>query len=291
MLNPRVSVGVPVYNGEKFLEEALISLMSQTYADLEILISDNASVDRTEDICRDFALTDRRIRYYRSTINRGAAWNFNRVRELSTGEYFKWSAHDDICAQQYLERGVEVLDREPLVVLCYGRTKIIDEYGKPVREYSDGFHLCSGKPHQRFSDFFQAGGLTNAPHGLMRANVLKKVRKYGDFPSSDRILLAELALRGQFHEIPEYLFFRRDHVQSSGRANTTVKEYTAWLNPEAKGNVELLRWRWFLEYLRSIRNVELDWRERILCYGQMAKYFRWHWKEVCPEAIRALRMK
>ena len=127
---PRVSIGLPVYNGEKFIREAIDSIFSQTFEDFELIISDNGSTDRTQQICQAYAAQDLRIRYYRNKKNIGAARNYNLVFELASGEYFKWAAHDDLCAPEYLERCVEILDRDPDVVLCYPKTSIIDEHGE-----------------------------------------------------------------------------------------------------------------------------------------------------------------
>src|SRR5688572_10868700 len=99
--NPRVSIGLPVYNGENYLAEAIDSILAQTFEDFELIISDNASTDRTQEICEAYAAKDGRIRYYRSEVNKGSAWNFNRVFELARGEYFKWAAHDDYIAPEY----------------------------------------------------------------------------------------------------------------------------------------------------------------------------------------------
>src|SRR2546426_6424374 len=121
----RVSIGLPVFNCDPLLRQAVDSLLTQTYSDFELVISDNASTDGTEAICREYAAKDHRVRYYRGERNRGAVWNWNRVFELSGGEYFKWAAHDDLCAPDYVERCVEVLDRDPSVVLCYAETVLI----------------------------------------------------------------------------------------------------------------------------------------------------------------------
>ena len=110
---PRVTLGVPVFNGGPFLPETLDSLLNQTFSDLEVVISDNASTDRTEEICRAYAARDPRVRYYRNDVNRGAAWNHNRVFELARGEFFKWSAADDLCAPEFLTLCVAALDRDP----------------------------------------------------------------------------------------------------------------------------------------------------------------------------------
>src|SRR5687767_9303189 len=119
---PRVSIGLPVFNGESHLALALDSVLAQTFGDFELVISDNGSTDSTRQICEDYAKRDARIRYLRSDENRGAAWNYNRVFERSRGAFFKWMAHDDLIAPQYLERCVEALDRAPATtVLAFPR--------------------------------------------------------------------------------------------------------------------------------------------------------------------------
>jgi glycosyltransferase involved in cell wall biosynthesis len=126
---PRVSLGMPVYNGEAYLEEALRSLLGQTFEDFELIISDNASTDRTRSICLDYAAHDRRIRFLRNEINVGFCRNQNRVIESSTGEYFLLTHHDDVRAPNYLERTVAVMDADPSIVVCYTKTRDIDERG------------------------------------------------------------------------------------------------------------------------------------------------------------------
>src|SRR5579875_956335 len=107
---PHVSIGVPVYNGERYLAQALDSILAQTFSDYEIIISDNGSTDATPDICRMYAAQDPRIKFHRHDHNRGSAWNYNRVFELSSGTYFGWLSHDDVYDPRFLERCVEVLD-------------------------------------------------------------------------------------------------------------------------------------------------------------------------------------
>ena len=91
----RVSVALPVYNGERYLRIAIEAILTQTYQDFEFIISDNASTDSTEQICREYAAIDKRICYHRNEKNIGAPRNFNRAFELSHGEYLKWATCDD----------------------------------------------------------------------------------------------------------------------------------------------------------------------------------------------------
>jgi len=124
---PLVSVGLYVYNGERFLEEALDSILNQTFTDFELIISDNASTDRTGEIAEGYAKRDDRIRYYRSEKNMGGGWNMRRVYELATGKYFKWAAADDLLEPDFLRRCVEILESDPGCVVAQASTKQVDE--------------------------------------------------------------------------------------------------------------------------------------------------------------------
>ena len=287
---PCVSIGMPVYNGDRYLAQALDSILAQTFSDFELIISDNGSTDRTQEICRVYATKDQRIRYYRSEQNFGAGWNFNRVFELATGEYFRWACHDDICAPELLKRCIEVLERKSSVVLCYPKSQIIDECGKHIENYSDDLYLCSPIPHERYRRFhnrYRYGARCNVLFGVIRTSLLKETPLMGNYPSSDVILLAELALLGEYYEVPEYLFFRREHPQTSRGAHQAFRKRIAWYEPARKGQLHLTRWKWFFEYLAAIRRVRMSWREKVYCYTQMAKWVSWNWIWLLKDLIKA----
>jgi glycosyltransferase involved in cell wall biosynthesis len=134
---PRLSIGLPVYNGEKFLAESIESLLGQTYEDFELIISDNASTDCTADVCRRYARQDPRIRYIRQRQNIGSAPNHNFVIEQARGELFKHASHDDLYARNLVELCVSALDEYPQVVLAHSWSAVIDSSGavKELIEY------------------------------------------------------------------------------------------------------------------------------------------------------------
>ena len=132
MSKAKVSVILPVYNGENFVREAIESVLGQTWRDFEFLILDNASTDRTPQICRAYADRDTRIRYYRHPKNLGAAANHNAGFQLSAGEYVKYIAHDDVWEPTLLEKSVRILDENPGVILVYPKTVLIDEMGNTI---------------------------------------------------------------------------------------------------------------------------------------------------------------
>jgi glycosyltransferase involved in cell wall biosynthesis len=263
---------MPVFNGQKYLREALDSICCQSFSDFELIISDNASTDETGNICKQFEARDSRIKYYRSAVNVGAADNYNRVVELSRGEYFKWAAHDDICEPAYLEKCVSVLDVNPDVVLSYPKTKIIDQHGKFVRNYDDGYYeLDAERASERFEKFHRIHGLCNPIFGLIRRNALINTPCIGKYPSSDRVLLGELVLLGKFYEVPEHLFQRRSHLESSLGGNPSDEEIARWFDTKKQDKVTFPRWRRFWEYLKCVNRVKLDWGEKLRCYGKLLK--------------------
>lgn len=290
---PTVSVGIPVYNGERYLREALDSLLAQTYEDFEVLISDNASTDATEEICRAAIAHDRRVRYVRSDENRGVGFNFSRVVEDTTGRYFKWAASDDLVAPTFLERCVEVMrDSSERVVLVFPRARIIDAKGAFVRDHEAQLHLREAEPHQRLRHLVRNIVMTNELFGLVRRPALERTRLMDTFLTADYVLLAELALEGEFWEVPEPLFFRREHPDAS-RAERTPAEYAEFYNPgsgtTAAGEEQYIRefTRVFGEMLRSVNAAELPVRERLACNAVLVREWGWrHGARMLAELFR-----
>ena len=282
---PRVSIGLPVYNGEKYLEEALKSILAQTYTGFELIISDNASTDRTADICQAYINKDPRIRYYRSEKNLGAAWNFNRVFEQSVGEYFKWAAHDDIISTDYISKCVEVLDKDESIILCHSKAKFIDKYGKIIEDYNISSEKTNSlRPHDRFGYLIFFHHWCFDVFGLIRSDALRKTSLIKAYPGSDRVLLAELSLIGPFYEIPQYLFFNRDHTERSIRA-LPANMRTGWFDTSKEGQISLPRWRIFFEYLKLVNHLSLSLYDRAFCYIHIGSWVRRYHRSLAKEII------
>jgi glycosyltransferase involved in cell wall biosynthesis len=291
MNNPKVSIALPVYNGEPFLGKTLDAILAQTFADFELLICDNASTDATEKICRQYAARDERISYYRNQRNIGAAGNFNQVFQLSSGEYFKWAAHDDLHAADYLARCIEVLDSDRSVVLCHSLVQIIDQEGKPLGDYTIKLNTDADNPVTRFGALL-SHHLCYPIFGLIRANVLEKTSLMGSYGHADGVLLASIALQGRFYEIPKPLFFARNHPQQSmsrffpeylslatGDSTSVTKlpdyyAYAVWFDPANRGRAIFPHWRIFCEYCRCIWQASLSAGEKIACLFSMFKQLK-----------------
>ena len=265
-----VTIGVPVYNGGRHLRQALESIRSQTYPALEILISDNASTDATRRICHEYAAADHRVRVHRNERNFGAAFNYNKVARLARGEYFKWAAHDDVLAPTHIESCVRLLDREPAAVLCYPRPVIIDDEGTQVAHYDDRLHTDSSSPNLRLRRFLHKAPESNPIFGLIRASALGSTRLIGSYDSSDYVLLAELALRGEIHELPQRLFFRRVRT-GADRPRMSNRERAAWFDTSARGPNALPFVRVLIELCRSVTSAPLTAKQRALCLGEIVR--------------------
>jgi glycosyltransferase involved in cell wall biosynthesis len=257
---PSVSIGLPVYNGERFIQEAIESILGQTYPDFELIIFDNASTDRTQNICLAYVARDKRIKYNRNEKNLGAADNYNRLLWASSGRYFKWAAHDDVCAPEFVGRCVEVLERDDTVVLCYPKSIFIDEDGRQLGEYVEEVDYADPRPHRRLRTWLMGrpGGWCNLIFGLIRSSVLRQTALIGKYQSSDYILVAELALLGKLHQIPDHLFFRRDHPGRSTLAHPGPQKSAVWFDSSAKTRrVYFPTWRRFSEYLKAVMRVRI----------------------------------
>ena len=290
-MTPKVSLGMPVYNGQKHIESALQAISSQTFEDFELVICDNCSEDGTEAICRSYAAGDSRIKYRRNIRNMGAAANYNLTFELSLGEYFKWTAHDDVCAPDYLAKCVEALDNSPRdVVLCYPRTTLIDEFGHFICDYREDPELMQPTPDWRLAYLLRNLKQCNAVHGLMRSESLRRTRLIGGYFASDVVLLAELALIGKFMTLDEKLFYRRIHPGASRRANRTYSEVSAWFDPAKRNGVVLPLSNLFVELVRSIARSELSYAGKVSCV--IAAFEAWggrYWRQMGGEAKMGLK--
>ncbi len=269
MVAPRVSIGLPVYNGSMYLRAALDSILQQDFEDFELIISDNASTDGTEAICRAYAARDRRVRYRRTQSNIGSARNYRRVFELARGEFFKWCSHDDM----------------PSVVLVYPLCDLIDETGRLVGRAQGSVGARQTRPFRRLAHVLHNFSYAYPIWGVIRAECLRKSGLTGSVWYWDEVLLAELALYGEIVEIPEVLSEQRCHQENAlavcsagqgvevafnpGKANrATRRALRAWADPLSGGgrlwlpNQEEHYW----EYAKRIHRSPLSLLEKLLCY-------------------------
>ena len=275
---PAVSVGMPVFNGETYLEVAMSSVLAQSFDDFELVICDNASTDRTAEICQDYAARDRRIRYFRNPQNLGAAPNYNLAFSHARGRYFKWLAHDDRMTPSYLAKTVRVLDERTDAVLCNSVVQYIDQNGAPIGLYNTGLALADSQ-----SAAARFGWMVLRSHscvdffGLIRRETLKDSLLHGSFHGADRALLAQLAIRGRLIQLPAPLVEMREHPNRYTRSNVRSGDRAAWHDASKRGKISLPTWRLYAEYLKMAHNERMLANERAGCYSALAKWWFVNW--------------
>lgn len=288
---PQVSIGLPVYNGERYIATAIESILAQTFTDFELIISDNASTDDTEAICRAFAAKDGRIHYHRSPVNRGASWNYNQTFDLSSGQYFRWHAADDAMEPELLAKSVAILDNQPEVVLVFTWVQDIDEEGNPLLLKKSGVGSRLPLPHQRFKGLSTVKPAFNCEEvfGMARRDILAKTKLIAPYSDSDRTLLAELGLYGPFYEIEEALFLHRLHDNGSVVVNPDRQSRTAWFDTSKAGKLVFPSWRQLGELLAVIWRTPIGWQERIYCYMHMLSWVKRRRRHLRRDLVWAIR--
>lgn len=280
---PRLSIGLPVYNGEKYVAESLEALLGQTYEDFELIISDNASTDGTADICRRYQKLDSRVRYLRQQRNIGAAPNQGFLVKQARGEFFKLAAADDLYARDLIKRCVDALDEYPKVILAHCWTAAIDDVGKVTQSLEYPLRTNSPSAPERFrSMLFGVGendyGLLRADdnYGVMRTAVLHRVTPQGSYYHADRVFTTEIALHGPFYQVPEFLYFRRDHSGRPQHATPTVRGWCGNLDPRRKSRIVHPTVRLIAEfplgYVMAIQRAPLSRDDRRECYHILTKW-------------------
>lgn len=285
---PLVAVGMPVYNGARWLRGAIDSILAQTFDDFELLISDNASTDSTESICRDYAKSDRRVRYHRNSQNVGLNNNWSLAFKHASAKYFKWASCNDICEPRFLERCVALLESRPDVVLCYGRTRLLLDEAPNGEPYDDDLTTHQTSACARMRHILERIQLNNAVNGVIRAKVLAQSGLIGDYFSSDNVLLAELALHGHIVQVPEELFRRRMTADAATRLKSE-RERIAYYQPASANPMSFQNWKLIGGYFAAAARAPLPPREKVCVYGHVLKRAFWHRRELGSDIGAAAR--
>jgi glycosyltransferase involved in cell wall biosynthesis len=277
MSNPKVSIGMPVYNGANYLRSSVQSILAQDYEDFELIISDNASTDETESICRELAESDGRIRYSRNDRNLGASWNYNNVFRLARGRFFKWAAHDDECYPALIRRCVDLLEQAPdRVTMVYPLAELIDDEGKTLRSPLDRIELRDPRPHRRLKRMLWSLCFCDPVFGLFRTEYLKKTQLIAPFFGADNVMLAQVAMMGEAWELDEVLFRLRSHSRRSMAVNRTARARTAWFDPTAGRKLLILPcWETLIwELFKAVCRSSLSPAEKLRCCLLIPGYYR-----------------
>jgi glycosyltransferase involved in cell wall biosynthesis len=286
--NPRVTVGLAVYNGERYLAASIESILNQTFDNLELVICDNDSSDRTEEICRHYAAADRRVRYYRNPQNIGGVRNENRTFFLARGEFFKLAAHDDLMSLNFLEVSVAALDANPAAELVTPSVVVIDGDGAELPTTAPIAGI-EPSPAARIRALVDRRYMCEATYGVARTSALRAIRPQGNFLHSDRIVLCELAIRAPFLFAPDAIFYRRLHT---GNMFQDWRGRMSWFQPELKrsGRIRLPHWRLLGGYAGMLGRSNLPLGDRLRGHVEIGRWAVSARRSLVADVVYAVRM-
>lgn len=269
--NPKVSVAMPVYNGEKYLSEAINSILNQTYSNLELIITDNASTDETPNIVKEIASRDDRVRYVHNGKNIGAAANYDRGFDLARGEYFKWHADDDVLSPDFLEHCVRALDENPLLGHVHTKTVGIDSSGM-ITDLAgpETPSVMTGDPTTRFTEMMKKSGSCFSIFGLYRSEQLRRSTLHRPYYGSDRALIIEMATIAPYEKIESGVFYNREHAGRSLNM-ASKKERELWQNgtETRSGSMQQIKYIMHLNEITKIHSARLN---RFRCHAAIFAY-------------------
>jgi glycosyltransferase involved in cell wall biosynthesis len=266
--SPRLSIGLPVYNGERYLDTAIRSVLAQTFTDFEFIIVDNASTDATGRIALGHAKRDSRVRYHRNDSNIGATQNWYRVLQLAAGEYFASVAHDDVYEPDYMRACIEILDRDVSVGVCHTKTCTIDEQGKRGPVIASAVDTTSSSAHRRLYEVIRHDYLCIQLYGVMRTELIRRTTVFEGYYGCDRNTLAELCLLGRIVEFPECLFNHRLYPEALGAIVSSGKsrQEMSSVDPGTDWHLKKPERRIWRNYFRSVSRLVQSPVERMQCY-------------------------
>jgi glycosyltransferase involved in cell wall biosynthesis len=279
---------MPAFNSERWIDTAVQSILSQSFRDLELIISDNASTDGTYGICERLARADSRVRLLRNERNLGVSRNYRAVFAAARGRYFKWASSSDWCAPTFIEKCVAALERDRTAVLACPRTAIFEDTIDAAQAYDQDIELLSGEPAARFIELLSKLRLNNAINGLIRRDALLRASRLGVYMSADVVLASELALMGRFLRIDERLFFRRMSIETATTL-MSAREVALYLVPTTRALLRWQHWRYQFGLLRATRFAGFPRRDWFRAVGYSLLALAWSRRELALDAWHSLR--
>lgn len=226
--NPEVSIGLPVYNGDKFIRRALDSLLSQTFKNFELIISDNASTDSTQHICEEYAEKDERIRYIRQTKNMGGFWNYRFVLNEAKCNYFHWAAADDLWHPDFLKKNMQILQSEENTVGSISNVLFYDSQNTNLCDlinYSSNTSLQDQHALPAYGSYGKKTAIylklreASAMYAVYRTEKLRKCINHSDYIVYDFAIVLSVLKYGDLHVIDEVLMYRYQGGYSVMKSN------------------------------------------------------------------------
>lgn len=277
-----VAIGMPVYNGERWLRRSVESVLAQTRRDFVLVISDNASTDATERIGRELAALDPRVRYHRNPVNIGVFRNYDMALSLTRSIWFKWASCNDLCAPRHLQECIAALEASPDALLAYPATVLFTGEPEGGEPYAFDPDIREADPVTRFRRVLSELKLNNAFNGVYRADALRKTSLNGEYMGSDIGVVAEIALAGSILRVPQPLFFRRMSADaaSAARSASGQRDFFAGTGRDIHGTPVLDMHR---QLSRAVRRSPLDASDKLRAAFYLARRLWWSKRDVWSE--------
>lgn len=292
---PLVSVGLPVYNGDNYIVGAIESIINQTYRNIELIISDNASTDNTESICRKYASLDNRVKYFRLNDNCGAIVNHNRVLDIAKGKYFQWICHDDECEQSYIQKCVDVLEGNPQIICCFSVIKFIDGKANVLRLSKNELSILDDDRSVRLKKFVNmqktSVDIFCAMYGLFRTEFIKKIGQLGTYIAGDQIYLLKMIFEGKLVQLKDPCLSRREHPATAFVALPKLPYYkkyrvaARWGESNCNPMFLLVNWKLMKMAFSYFYGYPMLMPEKIKCYKSLFELFVARWRRLLKELL------
>ena len=280
-----VTVGIPAFNSDETIGQSIDSILAQSFRNLRLLISDNASEDNTGEECLKRVRRDSRVHYIRQTSNIGVFENYNELFLKCKSKYFKWQSSSDWCDKNFIESCVDALESNQDAVLAYTEVTLVDEAGN-LERYTGDFGLHMDDPADRFRYFLNNLQLCNVFNGVIRTDALRGTRLNGQFQGSDSPLLAELALKGKFVLIREPMWYRRMTPATMSKLKSAEQREEFF-----SGSLHYDRyviWKRMSSLFGSVLRSEIGWRSKIKCLAYLIRKSCWVRGKLWREAVQEL---
>jgi glycosyltransferase involved in cell wall biosynthesis len=283
MSRPDLTIGIPVYNGERYLRECLEGIAAQTFGDFRAIIGDNCSNDGTEEIARSFIAQDPRFEYVRHAVNMGGARNSNFLLDRCESTWFKWAYHDDLCDTDLFASSMQILARSDDTVLAYPQVRLIDGDGAVVGRHDDGaLNLADDRVEVRVANLLRRV-VTQVQFGIMRTDVARDSGGTSLSVAGEMVLPLGMALRGRLDVVPgSYVYIRQHEERHGGHRRSEM----AWVAPDQRGTPFPYSRSSFV-MLAAVRSAPLTAVQRRRCIGALIRHWTIpQWRLVAGDLVR-----
>lgn len=271
---PQVTVGVPVFNGEMYLDETLQALEDQELDEIEVIVADNASTDGTLRIAERFARRDPRFRILRSDRNRGVPWNWNRVLDEARAPLFMWNGADDVARPAHLASCRNALAEHPDATIAFSRVELIDTKSRIVGQMDDeDLDFYELGPADRVEEFFRRHAYQVIGFGgVHRTDVLREMGGLPEYYGGDMALAVRMAMRAPWIQVPEHHFRSRRHdAQTNKVQGGDVIRQVQTYDPTFSRPVAFPQWYLNAQLLRQAFGAPVPLPERIEATGHVLR--------------------